>query len=152
LSGEEDRWGPQAEALLFAAARTDHVDKVIRPAVDQGQWVLSDRFIDSSLAYQGAAGGLGVERVRSINLFGIDGMLPDRTMILHLDNGIDRALARDTGVTDRIGGRPLSYHQDVEAAFRNIANDEPDRVRLVDASGTPGEVTQRLLAEIQDLL
>ena len=152
LGGDEERWSGQAEALLFAAARTDHVDKVVRPSVEQGQWVLSDRFIDSSLAYQGAAGGLGLERVRSINVFGIDEMMPDRTLILHLGSGIERALARDTGITDRIGGRPIAYHRAVEEAFREIARNEPERVRLVDASGTPREVTQRLLAEIQDLL
>jgi len=71
LSGADDRWGPQAEALLFAAARADHTAKTIRPALEAGQWVLSDRFIDSSLAYQGGAGGLGIESVRAINAFGI---------------------------------------------------------------------------------
>ena len=70
LSGSDDRWGPQAEALLFAAARADHVAKTIRPALDRGQWVLADRFIDSSLAYQGGAGGLGIEAVRAINALG----------------------------------------------------------------------------------
>ena len=152
LGGDEDRWSAQAEALLFAAARTDHVDKVIRPAIETGQWVLSDRFIDSSLAYQGGAGGLGIAAVRQINLFGIGEWLPDRTLVLLQPDGIERALVRDTGASDRIGGRPLSYHRDVEAAFRSIPNEEPDRVRLIDASGTPGEVTERLLAAIEDLL
>jgi len=152
LGGDEDRWSAQAEALLFAAARTDHVDKVIRPAIETGQWVLSDRFIDSSLAYQGGAGGLGIAAVRQINLFGIGEWLPDRTLVLLQPDGIERALVRDTGASDRIGGRPLSYHHQVEAAFRSIANEEPDRVRLIDASGTPGEVTERLLAAIEDLL
>ena len=82
LTGDEDRWSPQAEALLFAAARTDHVDKVVSPAVRAGKWVLSDRFIDSSLAYQGGAGGLGIEAVRAINAFGIKEWFPDRTLVL----------------------------------------------------------------------
>ncbi|MGN6589138.1 MAG: dTMP kinase, partial [Sphingomicrobium sp.] len=71
LTGNEDRWGPRAEALLFAAARADHVSKTIKPAIEAGRWVLSDRFVDSSLAYQGGAGGLGIEAVRAVNAFGI---------------------------------------------------------------------------------
>ena len=73
LSGNEERWGPQAEALLFAAARADHVYKMIQPALEAGKWVVSDRFVDSSLAYQGGAGGLGIETVREINAFAIGG-------------------------------------------------------------------------------
>ena len=82
LSGNEDRWGAHAEALLFAAARADHVAKTIRPALETGQWVLCDRFVDSSLAYQGGAGGLGIEAVRAINAFGIGEDFPDRTLVL----------------------------------------------------------------------
>jgi len=152
LHGPDDRWGPEAEALLFAAARTDHVDKVIRPALQTGKWVLSDRFIDSSLAYQGGAAGLGIEAVRSINGFGIGEWFPDRTLVLILPEGIRRALARDGETSDRIGGRPNAFHASVEAAFRTIAAEEPDRVRLVDASGAPDEVTKRLLAALGDLL
>ena len=152
LSGSEDRWGPKAEALLFAAARADHVAKTIRPAVERGQWVLSDRFIDSSLAYQGGAGGLGIEAVRAINAFGIGDNFPDRTLILTQEEGADRARARDLEGSDRIGGRPDEYHRKVEAAFHIIAAEEPERVRLIDASGSPEGVTRRLLAAIQDLL
>ena len=152
LSGEEDRWTPEAEALLFAAARADHVAKTIRPALENGRWVLADRFIDSSLAYQGGAGDLGIEQVRSINAFGIGDCFPDRTLVLALAEGGARARARDNEVTDRIGGRPENYHQKVDFAFRLIAAEEPERVRIVDASGAPEEVTQRLLGAIQDLL
>lgn len=152
LSGSEDRWGPKAEALLFAAARADHVAKTIRPAVERGQWVLSDRFIDSSLAYQGGAGGLGIEAVRAINAFGIGENFPDRTLILTHEEGADRARARDLEGSDRIGGRPDEYHRKVEAAFHIIAAEEPERVRLIDASGSPEGVTRRLLGAIQDLL
>ena len=152
LTGEEDLWSPKAEALLFAAARADHVDKVIRPAVLDGKWVLSDRFVDSSLAYQGGAGGLGIEAVRAINAFGIEGWFPDRALVLALAEGGARARARDNELSDRIGGRPENYHQKVDLAFRQIANEEPGRVRIIDASGTPEEVTQRLLDALQDLL
>jgi len=152
LSGSDDRWSPQAEALLFAAARADHVAKTIRPALERGQWVLADRFIDSSLAYQGGAGGLGIEAVRSINAFGIGDDFPDRTLVLSLDEGAERARARDADGSDRIGGRPDDYNRKVEAAFHIIAAEEPGRVRLVDASGAPDEVTARLVDALKDLL
>ncbi|GAA4008811.1 dTMP kinase [Sphingomonas humi] len=152
LEGGEDRWSAPAEALLFAAARTDHVDKLVRPAVLAGKWVISDRFIDSSLAYQGGAGDLGIEAVRAINAFGIEEWFPDRTLLLLHPEGAERARARDGDAADRIGGRPASYHQGVEQAFRDIAAAEPDRVRLIDASGTPADVTARLLAALDDLL
>jgi dTMP kinase len=152
LEGGEDRWSAPAEALLFAAARTDHLDKLVRPALLAGKWVISDRFIDSSLAYQGGAGGLGIAEVRSINAFGIGNTFPDRTLLLLHSEGAERAMARDGDRADRIGGRPGTYHQAVEASFRAIAAAEPNRVRLVDAAGSPEEVTARLLAALEDLL
>ena len=152
LAGAEERWGPRAEALLFAAARADHVDKTIRPALEAGRWVLSDRFVDSSLAYQGGAGGLGIEAVREINAFAIGEYFPDRTLVLTLEEGAERARSRDADGSDRIGGRSDDYHRKVDAAFRIIAAEEPERVVLVEASGQPGEVTQRLLDALKDLL
>lgn len=152
LGGEEERWGAQAEALLFAAARADHVAKVVRPALEAGRWVLSDRFVDSSMAYQGGAGGLGIEMVRAINAFAIGETFPDRTLVLMLDDGADRARARDAQGSDRIGRRSAEYHHKVELAFRMIAAEEPERVKLIDASGSPADVTQRLLDAIGDLL
>ena len=110
LAGPEERWGARAEALLFAAARADHVEKTIGPALEAGRWVLSDRFVDSSLAYQGGAGGLGIEAVREINAFGMRDYFPDRTLILALAEGGARARARDDEDSDRIGGRPDGYH------------------------------------------
>ena len=152
LTGSDDRWGAPAEALLFAAARADHIDKVIRPALAAGKWVVSDRFVDSSLAYQGGAGGLGIEAVRDINAFGIGETFPDRSLVLMLDEGSARAQARDSDGSDRIGGRDADYHHKVDTAFRLIAAEEPGRVRLIDASGDAEQVTGRLLAAIQDLL
>jgi dTMP kinase len=152
LSGDEARWSAESEALLFATARADHVVKTIRPALSQGKWVLSDRFLDSSLAYQGGAGGLGIERVRDLYRFACADFLPDRTFVLILDEGAERARARDTDGADRIGGRSAEYHHKVETAFRIIAAEEPERVRLIDASGTPEQVTQRLLDGLKDLL
>ena len=152
LGGDEHRWSIAAEALLFAAARSDHVEKSIKPALEKGRWVLTDRFLDSSLAYQGVAGGLGRGLVRVLHELGSDGFMPDRTLVLMLDEGADRARARDSAGADRIGGRPADYHRKVDDAFRMIAQREPARVRLVDASGDPEQVTHRLLDEIADLL
>lgn len=152
LGGSDSRWSVRAEALLFAAARADHVDKTIRPALREGRWVVSDRFLDSSLAYQGGAGGLGLEAVRALHRFGSEDFLPDRTLVLVAADGAERARTRDAGEGDRIGSRPADYHRGVEDAFRDIAAQEPDRVRLVDASGTTDEVTTRLLGAITDLL
>ena len=156
LGGVEERWGARAEALLFAAARADHVEKTIRPALEAGRWVVSDRFVDSSLAYQGGAGGLTIEKVREINAFGIDGCYPDRTYVLLFGQGgkeaLERAKARDRGESDRIGGRSLHFHYEVFLAFQIIAAEEPERVRLVDASGTPDHVTEMLLRDLADLL
>ena len=152
LTGDDERWGAEAEALLFAAARSDHVDKLIRPSLLDGKWVLSDRFVDSSLAYQGGAGGLGIEAVRAVNAFGIGEWFPDRTLVLALAEGGARARARDNEDSDRIGGRPENYHQKVDLAFRQIAAEEPERVRIIDASGTPEEVTRRLVDALADLL
>ena len=152
LGGEDERWGSKAEALLFAAARADHVEKIIRPTLEAGRWVLTDRFVDSSLAYQGGAGGLGIEAVRTINAFAIDGYFPSRSLVLMLDEGSERARARDRDGGDRIGSRSDEYHRKVEAAFQIIAAEEPERVKLVDASGPPERVTQRLFDAIADLL
>jgi dTMP kinase len=152
LTGSDDRWGAEAETLLFAAARADHVGKVIRPALLSGKWVVSDRFVDSSLAYQGGAGGLGIEAVREVNAFGIGETFPDRSLVLMLDEGSARAQARDADGSDRIGGRPVDYHHKVATAFRLIAAEEPVRVRLIDASGDLEQVTERLIHSIQDLM
>jgi dTMP kinase len=143
-----------AEALLFAAARSDHIEKTIVPALRNGQWVLSDRFLDSSLAYQGEAGGLGIEAVRDLHRFGSLDFLPDRTLVLRLESGeaAARARVRDGTTGDRIGSRPPTYHAAVDAGFRQMAEREPQRVRLVDADGTPPTVTARLLYALGDLL
>lgn len=154
LEGEEERWTPEVEALLFAAARADHVARTIRPALERGAWVLCDRFLDSSLAYQGGAGGVGMEAVHKLHDVGSGGLLPDRTLLLMLspDASVQRAAERDGGVADRIGGRRSDYHADVAAAFAALAASEPSRFRTIDAGDGVEEVTARLLAALQDLL
>ena len=154
LQGHDERWSPQAEALLFAAARADHVEKLIRPALEKGQWVLCDRFLDSSIAYQGGAGGIGKDAVLTLDLIGSLDLLPDRTLLLELDGAAAAARAgqRDGGAPDRIGGRDASYHAGVAAAFAALAEAEPARFRRIDAGGSPETVTDRLIDAIADLL
>jgi dTMP kinase len=152
LLGSANEWSASSEALLFAAARADHVEKLIAPALASGRWVLCDRFVDSSLAYQGGAGELGVDAVRAINRFAIGDVMPDRSLILHSEQGARRASERDAGASDAIGGRSDDYHRQVDAAFRALAAEEPARARLIDASGSREKVTQRLIDAIRDLL
>ena len=149
----DHHWTPEAEALLFAAARADHVARTIRPALERGAWVLCDRFLDSSIAYQGGAGGLGFEAIRALHQVGSHGFLPDRTLLLQLSEpeAAERARSRDRGGADLIGGRDADYHRAVADAFSRLAREEPDRYRVIDASGTAQEVTGRLLAAIEDL-
>jgi dTMP kinase len=154
LEGGDDRWTPESEALLFAAARADHVAKTIRPALERGAWVLSDRFLDSSLAYQGGAAGVGVETVRALHRIGSGGFLPDRTLLLELppEAVAARLRVRDADGSDRIGGRGSDFHSMVARTFSRLAEQEPERFRRVDATGPAQEVTARLLAAVEDLL
>ncbi len=154
MQGAEDKWSARAEALLFAAARADHIEKLIRPALERGNWVLCDRFIDSSRAYQGGAGGLSDDDVMTLHRIGSEGMLPDRTLILTLpDNEAEsRAAARDGGNVDRFGAKNRAYHQRVAHAFATFAEAEPERILVINAQGSAGHVTARLIAEIEDLL
>ena len=154
MQGEVTRWSPHAEALLFAAARADHVDKRINPAIAAGTWVICDRFLDSSRAYQGLAGGIEDAAILALHAFGSRGLLPDRTFVLDMGvaEGAERATGRDGAAADRFAARGERFHHDVAQAFRRFAADEPDRIRLIDAAGTPDAVTDRLLADLADLL
>jgi dTMP kinase len=154
LSGEAERWTTPAEALLFAAARADHVARTIRPALAAGRWVICDRFLDSSRAYQSATGEVSDDDIRALHDIGSAGLLPDRTLLLAMpgEQAELRARARDGGVPDRIGGRDADFHARVSAAFADYARDEPARFRVVDASGSPTEVTARLLDALADWL
>lgn len=153
LTGGADRWSPRSEALLFAAARADHVEKTIRPALDRGAWVLSDRFLDSSRAYQGM-GELTDADILTLHRIGSAGFLPDRTLFLTLPEAeaTARARTRDGDASDRIGGRDRAFHQRVAEAFARYATEEAERVRSIDASGAADVVTERLLQSLHDLL
>ena len=133
---------PVAEALLYAAARAQLVDDVIRPALRDGAHVVADRFIDSSLAYQGVARGLGVEPVLDVNRFATGGLLPDRTVLLRLGGG--EAARRRDAEPDRIEAEGDGFQEQVARGFEELAARFPDRIVEVDASGSPDEVLARV--------
>jgi len=147
-------WEPAAEALLFAAARSDHVAKRIEPALKAGRWVICDRFVDSSLAYQGDAAGLGEGAIRTLHQIGSNGLYPDVTLLLDAgpDTTASRISARDGDATDKIGGRGATFHEAVAKAFDRLARTEPQRFRRIEASGTPQEVHVMVLNTLRDLL
>lgn len=154
LGGARARWGARAEALLFAAARSDHVARVIRPALARGEWVVCDRFLDSSLAYQGVASGLDPGALRRLHAFGSEGLQPDRTLLLTADAAecARRCRNRDGAAGDRIAARDPAFHAAVAVGFRALAAAEPERFRTIDADGTQQEVAAQVFAAVEDLL
>lgn len=150
LSTEGEGWGPRAEALLFAAARSDHVERLIRPALARGAWVICDRFVDSSRAYQGGAGGLSDEDILALHRIGSEGFLPDVTLLIVVSPTIaaSRLAARDGDSPDRIGGRNADYHAHVAAAFACMADAEPARFRHIDGNGTPQETHRQIVTAL----
>ncbi len=153
LEGAAGRWSPRAETLLFAAARADHLEKTIRPALAAGSWVICDRFVDSTRAYQGAS-GIDDAAILALHGFGAEGLLPDRTFVLDLPvaEGRARAEARDGAAADRFAARGDAFHEAVRAGFHRIAAAEPARVRLIDAARPPEAVTAALLADLTSWL
>ncbi|MEX0342613.1 MAG: dTMP kinase [Erythrobacter sp.] len=146
LAPPGEGWTLEAEALLFAAARADHVARKIRPALDSGAWVICDRFLDSSRAYQGIAGGLGDATVKALHATGSGGLLPDLTIVIDVpiaDVEV-RLSERDGADSDAIGGRAADYHASVNAAFLTFAGTEPDRFAVIDGSGSMEAVHQRI--------
>jgi dTMP kinase len=138
---------PWAEAALFAAARAQHVAEVIRPALDRGAIVLCDRYVDSSLAYQGIARGLGLERVLELNLTAVDGLMPDRTVLLLVD--AETQAARLAAVPDRIEREDSSFRALVDAAYRELADRWPERFVLLDGARSPDDLTEDVLAALR---
>src|SRR3954468_13613932 len=147
------RVGGAAEALLYAAARAQLVEERVRPLLGEGSWVLLDRFVDSSLAYQGAARGLGVDRVRELNRFATGRLVPARTLLLALAPAAGRArLAGQGEEPDRLEAEDAAFFARVAAAYADLARDEPDRIRVIDAGGAEPEVLAAALAALEDLL
>jgi len=133
---------PWAEALLYAAARAELVAEVIRPALDRGATVIADRYVDSSLAYQGVARGLGVAEVLEVNLAATDRLLPDRTIVLELAR--DVAASRRDGAADRMEAEADPFHASVADGFADVARRFPERIVVVDGAGSPDDVAARV--------
>lgn len=152
MEGSDDRWDARSEALLFAAARADHVARTIRPALARGAWVLCDRFVDSSRAYQGGGGGITDADILALHRFGSEGLLPDRTFLLTVsaDEAARRLAAR--GGSDRMGNKPADYQARLAARFAEMAEAEPARWRIVDADAPAADVTAAILAELAQWL
>jgi dTMP kinase len=141
VEGEPGRWPPLAETLLFYAARDEHLERLIRPALAQGQWVLCDRFIDSTMAYQGYGRGLGRELIETLDTSVVGATRPDLTLVFDLPvaTGLGRAGARG-GVEQRFERADLSFHQKLRDAFLEIARREPQRCKVIDVGASKDEV------------
>ena len=144
---------PRAEALLYAAARAQLVEEAISPLLDQGSWVLLDRFVDSSLAYQGAGRGLGVDAVRAINDFGTGGLQPDRTLLLVLDSDTARSRSRSRGQpADRLEQEQQEFFDRIAAGYLQLAAGDSNRIRQIDASRSEEDVLEAAWMELADLI
>jgi dTMP kinase len=152
LLHDNDPITPRAEALLFAADRAHHVDTVIRPALDAGDVVLTDRYVDSSLAYQGVGRKLTVEDVKRVSRWATDGLRPDLTVLLDLPatQGLARAGGRATA--DKLESESIDFHERVREAFRALAEAEPRRYVVVDATRSPEEIAADVRARVDALL
>jgi dTMP kinase len=154
LQTDGDGWLPRAEALLFAAARSDHVERLIEPSLVSGKWVICDRFLDSSRAYQGGAGGLSDEEIMALHRVGSRGLLPDITLLIEVSphEAAKRLKHRDAGVADRIGGRSDEYHARVAEAFVGLADGEKQRFARIDGNGRTEATHALILAALEPLL
>jgi dTMP kinase len=146
LEGTSDRWSGMTELLLMYAARIDHVEKLIKPALQRGVWVISDRFADSSMAYQGYARGLGAAGVKAVHEAVMGGFEPDLTILFDMDPVLaqKRVETRGENLT-RFDAESLGFHKTLRSAFLEIAAENPNRVQTVDADGTRGNVQNSIL-------
>jgi dTMP kinase len=156
LSGFGADFGPAGQALMFAAARVDHLEKTILPALARGAWVVSDRFADSTRAYQGVAGDLPQDFIASLERLTVGATRPDLTLILDLAPGVglERAAKRRQGKggADRFESEGLAFHQTLRRAFLEIAAAEPGRCALVDAGGSEAEVAAAIWSAVETRL
>lgn len=144
---------PRAEALLYAADRAHHVATKVRPALAEGKVVISDRYLDSSVAYQGAGRKLSATEVRGLSMWAVDGLLPDVTFLLDLDASVARARRDQTGQEpDRLEREKLDFFEAVRTEFLKLAGDEPERFVVVDANQTPVEIFGVIRSRIQQML
>lgn len=149
LKGATDRWTGMTEALLMTASRSEHVEKKVKPALQNGEWVLCDRFFDSSVAYQGAGRGLGMERIKELQTLALGDFKPDLTIILDLpiEIGLSRAIARESAksdMEDRFERMDTSFHETLRNAFLTIAKGEPERCVVLNADTTPEKLQKQI--------
>lgn len=150
VSGEADRWSPRTETLLMYAARSDHLERTIRPALAAGSWIVCDRFADSSRVYQGAGGGVSESLIEALDAAVVDGDQPDLTLVFDLpvDVGLERAFGRGLFET-RFESKGVAFHQKLRDGFLDVAERHPDRCVVIDATGEVGEVSERLWAVVE---
>jgi len=150
VTGEVNRWTPRTEALLHAAARDDHLSKTVRPALDDGAWVISDRFADSTRAYQGAGEGLSADVIELLDQMVVGATQPDLTLILDLpvDIGLARATAGASGDENRYERMGADFHERLRGAFLQIASNHPKQCVALDASGTEDQVAEGIWNEV----
>ena len=150
----EGHVAPRAEALLYAADRAHHVATLVRPALERGEVVLQDRYLDSSVAYQGAGRELDGGQIRDLSLWAADGLLPDLTILLDLDPvaGRQRMAAREDAPYDRLEEAGEAFAERVRQAYLELAAAEPDRFAVVDASGTSADVHARVVSHVRAML
>jgi dTMP kinase len=153
LNGSADRWSPVTETLLMYAARRDHVERVIRPALTRGGWVVCDRFADSTRAYQGAAGGTDAGLIAALETYILEETRPDLTLVFDLpvEVGLERAHAR-AGAEMRFESKGQAFHERLREGFLGIARAEPERCAVIDATGSLDEVEARVWAAVDGRL
>jgi len=153
LDPEHQEMAPMTELLLMFASRAQAAAQIITPALERGEIVVSDRFTDSSLAYQGEARQLGFDTVLALHRLVLGTLLPDLTLCISLDvqAGLERAYQRNLS-SDRLDRQSLAFHQGVDRGYRKIAESEPQRFRLIDGAGTPDEVAARVWSQVEPLL
>ncbi len=154
LRKENTSMDPWTEAYLYAASRRQHVIEKIKPALEKGIIVISDRYLDSSLAYQGGARGLGIKEVLTLNHFAIDGLFPDLTIFFDLppEEGLSRISHNSNREVNRLDVERMAFHEKVRAAFYELKTLYPERIHMIDASLTPDEVFAEIEKLIPDLL
>jgi dTMP kinase len=154
VEGEPQRWTPLSETLLFIAARADHVARLIEPALARGEWVVSDRFSDSTYVYQGVARGLGTDKVRRLHEAALGSFAPDLTIVLDLDpgEGLKRAGGRGQGNETRFERFDGEFHRKLRDAFRDIAKVEPKRCVLIDAARSKDAVAVDVWRAVEERL
>jgi len=149
LSGAHERWSGMTELLLMYAARVDHVEKLIEPALKRGVWVISDRFSDSTLAYQGHARGVDMAPIHAVHDAVMGGFKPDLTILFDIDPVLAQKRVRDRGEDlSRFDSESLDFHKTIRKAFLEIADSDPERIKTIDGAASRDEIATQILREV----